>query len=201
MLRKETFTTKKRTLNREDEIKRFLRTVPDSSSIDPNIPLPVSEISIWKKGSGFHSKTFMFLGENAVPCNMDASMTEAVLLGGRSQKFWIVRRQVYSETEDLDAAAVWALAIQIEKTKERKLKRAFAELDLNGDSIQRREPIPDDVKIFVWQRDRGRCVKCGSDKNLEFDHIIPWTKGGSSSARNIQLLCETCNRGKGPNLI
>ena len=61
----------------------------------------------------------------------------------------------------------------------------------------RRETIPDKVKMFVWQRDKGQCVKCGSNERLEFDHIIPIAKGGSNTARNLQLLCEQCNRSKG----
>jgi len=60
----------------------------------------------------------------------------------------------------------------------------------------RRERIPDDVRREVWRRDCGRCVECGNNENIEFDHIIPWAKGGSSTARNIQLLCESCNRKK-----
>lgn len=69
-------------------------------------------------------------------------------------------------------------------------------------SVPTRErlPIPDDVKMFVWQRDGGRCVQCGTQENLEYDHIIPVSKGGSNTARNIQLLCEKCNRSKGPNI-
>ena len=63
-----------------------------------------------------------------------------------------------------------------------------------------RQPIPDDVKMFVWKRDGGRCVNCGSKEKLEYDHIIPVSKGGSNTARNLQLLCETCNRSKGGNL-
>lgn len=66
----------------------------------------------------------------------------------------------------------------------------------NG-SHKGRPPIPDDVKMFVWQRDGGSCVKCGSQENLEFDHVIPLSKGGSNTARNLQLLCERCNRSKG----
>lgn len=54
--------------------------------------------------------------------------------------------------------------------------------------------IPTDVKLEVWKRDRGRCTKCGAEDNLHFDHIIPYSKGGSSLvANNIQLLCARHN--------
>jgi Holliday junction DNA helicase RuvB len=59
-----------------------------------------------------------------------------------------------------------------------------------------RESIPEEVRNAVWRRDQGRCVQCGSNEKLEFDHIIPVSKGGSSTARNLQLLCERCNRKK-----
>jgi len=63
---------------------------------------------------------------------------------------------------------------------------------------QRREAIPPEVKREVWRRDEGKCAKpgCGSRVNLEYDHIIPVSKGGSNTARNIQLLCEKHNREK-----
>ena len=62
---------------------------------------------------------------------------------------------------------------------------------------QKRIPIPESVRNKVWRRDQGKCVECGSNEKLEFDHIIPVSKGGSSTARNIRLLCEICNRKKG----
>ena len=52
------------------------------------------------------------------------------------------------------------------------------------------------VRDIVWDRDQGRCTECGSNEKLEFDHIIPHSKGGSNSEKNIQLLCEECNRKK-----
>lgn len=53
-----------------------------------------------------------------------------------------------------------------------------------------RRIIPTVVKLEVWKRDGGKCTMCSSDKDLHFDHIIPWSKGGSSSTpENIQLLC------------
>ena len=54
--------------------------------------------------------------------------------------------------------------------------------------------IPTNVKVEVWQRDKGKCVKCGSKVNLHYDHIIPFSKGGSSTiSANIQLMCARCN--------
>ena len=84
--------------------------------------------------------------------------------------------------------------------KEKKFEKLKKEIDLykQASSIktESREVIPEEVKFAVWRRDEGRCVKCGSQENLEFDHIIPVSKGGSNTARNIQILCERCNREK-----
>jgi hypothetical protein len=60
----------------------------------------------------------------------------------------------------------------------------------------KREPIPERVRHEVWRRDGGQCVDCGSRERLEFDHIVPWSKGGANTARNLELRCETCNRKK-----
>jgi HNH endonuclease len=59
-----------------------------------------------------------------------------------------------------------------------------------------RERIPEQVRIEVWRRDDGKCVRCGSRVKLEFDHIVPVSRGGGNTARNIELLCEKCNRAK-----
>ncbi|MCU1301451.1 MAG: endonuclease [Candidatus Sulfotelmatobacter sp.] len=65
--------------------------------------------------------------------------------------------------------------------------------DLSAPSIFRIDHdrvIPAAVKIEVWKRDKGSCVKCGSKENLHFDHVIPYSQGGSSKdAKNIQILC------------
>jgi hypothetical protein len=84
-----------------------------------------------------------------------------------------------------------------EEREHDKLRREVEVLE-NFEKVahQRRGAIPDDVRLFVWQRDKGSCVKCGSRERLEFDHIIPLSAGGSSTERNIQLLCESCNRSK-----
>jgi len=59
-----------------------------------------------------------------------------------------------------------------------------------------RIPIPAEVRRYVLERDRHRCVKCGSDRQLTVDHIIPLAKGGSNDLSNFQTLCRRCNSGK-----
>jgi HNH endonuclease len=50
-----------------------------------------------------------------------------------------------------------------------------------------RPPIPERVRHEMWRRDEGRCVDCGGRERLEFDHIIPLSRGGSNTARNLEL--------------
>ena len=72
--------------------------------------------------------------------------------------------------------------------------KQLEEPKVKGEKRSRR--ISQDVKDKVWNRDGGKCVECSSNENLEFDHIIPHSKGGANTYRNIQLLCEPCNRSK-----
>jgi hypothetical protein len=69
--------------------------------------------------------------------------------------------------------------------------------DLSHDRL-----IPSHVKLEVWKRDGGKCVTCGSFDNLHFDHILPFSKGGSSLiVANIQLLCARHNLSKNNKII
>ena len=72
------------------------------------------------------------------------------------------------------------------------------QVELRGPRL--REAIRESVRHEVWRRDQGRCVDCGSRLNLEFDHIIPWSRGGSNTARTLELRCQACNRKKGPRI-
>lgn len=57
--------------------------------------------------------------------------------------------------------------------------------------------IPQSVKIAVSVRDGGRCVWCGTDQNIQFGHIVPFSQGGTATVDNIQLECQQCNLSKG----
>ena len=86
-----------------------------------------------------------------------------------------------------------------ERTDEERRQRSRGTVGAAGQRNTR--VIPQDVKIEVAVRDGGRCRQCGSNKELHFDHVIPWSKGGPNTLGNIQLLCGTCNRRKGADDI
>lgn len=91
------------------------------------------------------------------------------------------------------------------------LKFKLVVTDATTDLRQKRETltdlvhnrlIPTSVKLEVWKRDKGQCVQCGSKDNLHFDHILPYSKGGTSlKTENIQLLCARHNLQKSDNII
>jgi hypothetical protein len=120
-----------------------------------------------------------------------------------TQQWWLFRRKLVRldgvETFSEEECCLEVMHVVLRRDRRYKsLRRAIRHFEAieTAESVQR-EPIPEEVRIFVWQRDQGKCVRCGSNERLEFDHVIPVVRGGSSTARNIQLLCERCNREKG----
>ena len=68
--------------------------------------------------------------------------------------------------------------------------------------LEHNRMIPGDIQREVYERDSGKCTKCGSPDNLHFDHILPFSKGGSSkTATNIQLLCARHNLSKSDKFV
>ena len=66
--------------------------------------------------------------------------------------------------------------------------------------LGRRQQISGDVRHAVYVRDNYRCRMCGKgdeDYDLQIDHIKPVSKGGTNHIRNLQTLCEDCNKEKG----
>jgi 5-methylcytosine-specific restriction enzyme A len=58
--------------------------------------------------------------------------------------------------------------------------------------------IPNEVRLQVKIKYHYRCAQCHrTEKEAgtlhHIDHIIPFSKGGTNSINNLQLLCEKCN--------
>ncbi|NOU17014.1 MAG: HNH endonuclease [Bacteroidales bacterium] len=62
--------------------------------------------------------------------------------------------------------------------------------------------IPRHIMLKVVRKDNNQCQICGKvlkDDEIEFDHIIPLSKGGSTEEHNLRITCVGCNRDKSDN--
>jgi len=140
--------------------------------------------------------------------NPSGSLTQNGLFYNAAKKYEIDKKNVESEfvkVYEKIRSGIWvyngifklvdAWQEHINARKVFKFKLELLDDEANvisgGESyIEHNRIIPSSVKLEVWKRDKGRCIKCGSQDNLHFDHIIPYSKGGSSLvAENIQILC------------
>jgi hypothetical protein len=82
---------------------------------------------------------------------------------------------------------------------------AIKEINLESDFEElheRRRIIPTEIKLEVWKCDAGKCVTCGAVDELHFDHVLPFSKGGTSiKSENVQLLCARHNLAKSDKII
>jgi 5-methylcytosine-specific restriction endonuclease McrA len=120
--------------------------------------------------------------------------------------YWLFEDRFYKDSEGLAPDEVKALLLTRKRQQRSRIERAktitaspAAMSNFNG--TRSRTAIPDDVKLLVWQRDQGACVKCGSNVELQFDHIIPVSLGGASTPENLQILCGPCNRTKSNSIV
>lgn len=124
-------------------------------------------------------------------------------LDSRQHVVWIFDGRAYLANDvELSPEDVRAIVNQDRNKRRLALEKAHALQAMTEqiDKPRRRERISQEIRLEVWQRDGGRCIDCGRQENLEFDHIIPFGMGGANTTRNLQLLCGDCNRRKGMTL-
>ena len=56
------------------------------------------------------------------------------------------------------------------------------------------------TRFNVFLRDRFTCQYCGTRDELTFDHVIPRSKGGTTTWENVVAACSACNLRKADRL-
>lgn len=163
-------------------------------SIFRDKPQPAAEI--------FKRTGLLWLGERFIYLKNDDHTNRPpfkLVLDGLT--YWLYCGKLYKDDDDLTVEEVRALLDAREKVRQQKIKYAktLAAIE-TAPELARRGKIPDDVALLVWQRDGGRCSRCGSTTELQYDHIIPVSFGGASMPENLQILCGRCNRTKGASV-
>ena len=113
---------------------------------------------------------------------------------------WGIFYNKYSE-KTFNAAALEKDIERLLKDKEVTSKRGIYEYLLSGEEkhLSLRK-FPQKIKRVVYERQNHKCAHCGNEfelKQMEADHITPWSEGGKTELNNCQMLCKACNRRKG----
>lgn len=94
----------------------------------------------------------------------------------------ILRPMTQPEPEQMSDALLSSVWMAVEASTRMPLERL-------GD----RQPLPNELRFQVLVRDGFRCQWCSGSYNLQVDHVMPWSAGGSDEPTNLRLLCQRCN--------
>lgn len=130
------------------------------------------------------------------------SETQPVLFGTVQERaYWRLGDRWFWDNEHLGADAVAALVNARDLRRQDTVNRARSVAAMTTRPVPaHRTAVPNDVKQVVWHRDGGACRGCGSNTELQYDHVIPLAMGGGSTEDNLQILCGPCNRRKGASV-
>ena len=57
-----------------------------------------------------------------------------------------------------------------------------------------------EVRKAIFNLYGEKCLCCGSEHNIQIDHVVPIAVGGKSEINNYQPLCKSCNSSKGTKI-
>jgi 5-methylcytosine-specific restriction endonuclease McrA len=158
----------------------------------------------------------VFSPDSAKPLSADRvkiQFTGSVKLQEKIRQAQELLRHTYPEgkLEDIFEAAI-DLLIQSKTPSSKKVngkKSTSRRVSASSKKNPQSRRIPRPIRAEVWKRDRGCCQfvgtngrQCAERGMLEFDHIQPFSCGGSSTdPSNIRLLCRTHNQARHRHLF
>jgi len=122
------------------------------------------------------------------------------LLESGKRTYWWFHDCVHWDDDGLGPEDVKALVLQRERRAERQLRTAHSLMRAEQENRPTREPIPVELRRAVFERDGGHCVECSGTFDLQYDHILPVSRGGATTVQNLQLLCADCNQRKSDSI-
>jgi hypothetical protein len=130
---------------------------------------------------------------------INAEETEIRFTANRAlmEKFEKLRNLMGHQLSDQQYVTLFEELVDLALKKLEPKKEKFPALG----KVSETRYIPAKVKRAVWTRDQGRCThispegkRCESKHALQYEHIIPFAKGGKTSAENLKLLCPAHNQ-------
>lgn len=127
----------------------------------------------------------------------------------RNSHYDPIKRKAYAESHREQANAthrLWYAKTKDEHNQKQRERYATDEEYVIQTAIWRHKPdsidrgLPADLTVEDWFEALDffdhRCAYCGKEGTLEFDHVVPLSKGGGLTRKNIIPACKSCNSRK-----
>ena len=177
-----------------------IRELGDGELGDGSVEMRFDEnAGFWRDKRGFlFGDRVWFAGTGCPPCRLrpevylqlrawrDQGDLPVFVARAGDRQWWWWRDTFYWESGDYEPEDVRTVLLMLERDDEQDLERELG--------LHLVDPIPADVKRLVFERDRGRCLACGSEELIQYDHVVPFSMGGANEPQNLRLLCAGCNR-------
>ena len=141
-------------------------------------------------------KLFEITGKEEIPKDKQKRISKdkvqvAFVLSDETMEHVEKLKALIGKNMEMDELVQFMAKKAIEAVEKTKFKQTKSRQSLPPAKVGRM--IPAAVKRKVYARDK-QCTNCGTTHNLNYDHILPYAMGGSSSIENLRLLCSQCNQ-------
>lgn len=176
--------------------------VPDRRffSISPWRGASVGNLML-RVGSKEYVTAATFTSENLESMLSNSDSYPTLFVSSDERSYWRYQGKWWVDNEGLGSDDIFALITARQKRSEQSLRRAHSLATMSEEPTQSpRGHLSAELRQYVWAKYGGACSSCGSNVELQFDHIIPVALGGATSEENLQILCGPCNRSKGASI-